>query len=134
MWVWTVSLPLTVVNASDGGGSLTPADVIGWIMWVFGFLIEAAADQQKLSFKNSPENRGKWCDVGVWKYSRHPNYFGEVSISIYNDFLIFGIICGARKPVHCCIFVALYVIRCYCGGGSLWLHLPCLKVQSILLF
>ncbi|EOA34389.1 hypothetical protein CARUB_v10021916mg [Capsella rubella] len=53
-------------------------DVIGWTMWVFGFLIEAAADQQKLSFKNSPENRGKWCDVGVWKYSRHPNYFGEL--------------------------------------------------------
>ena len=86
VWVWTVSLPLTVVNAaSDGGGSLKPADIIGWTMWVFGFLIEAAADQQKLSFKNSPENRGKWCDVGVWKYSRHPNYFGEVSISTYNN-------------------------------------------------
>ncbi|KAJ4909368.1 hypothetical protein Rs2_03989 [Raphanus sativus] len=79
VWVWTVSLPVTVVNAaSDGGGSLKPADVIGWTMWVFGFLIEAAADQQKLSFKNSPENRGKWCDAGVWKYSRHPNYFGEI--------------------------------------------------------
>ena len=47
VWVWTVSLPLTVVNASDGGGSLKPADVIGWTMWGFGFLIEAAADQQK---------------------------------------------------------------------------------------
>lgn len=81
VWVWTVSLPLTVVNASDGGGSLKPTDVIGWTMWVFGFLIEAAADQQKLTFKNSPENRGKWCDAGVWKYSRHPNYLGEVSIS-----------------------------------------------------
>ena len=82
VWVWTVSLPLTVVNASDGGGSFKPADVIGWTMWVFGFLIEAAADQQKLSFKSAPENRGKWCDAGLWRYSRHPNYFGEVSISI----------------------------------------------------
>ncbi|KAH0875816.1 hypothetical protein HID58_073178 [Brassica napus] len=78
VWVWTVSLPLTVVNASDGGGSFKPADVIGWTMWVFGFLIEAAADQQKLSFKSAPENRGKWCDAGLWRYSRHPNYFGEM--------------------------------------------------------
>ena len=107
MWVWTVSLPLTLVNASDGGGSLKHADVIGWSMWVFGFLIEAAADQQKLSFKNSPENRGKWCDVGVWKYSRHPNYFGEVSISVYNEFFIFGINGGDRSLLY--IFVAIYV-------------------------
>lgn len=48
-------------------------------MWSSGFIAEATADQQKLVFKNSPENRGKWCDVGLWKYSRHPNYFGEVS-------------------------------------------------------
>lgn len=78
VWVWTVSLPVTVVNASDRNPSLSAADVIGWIIWVIGFSIEAIADQQKLSFKNSPENRGKWCNVGLWKYTRHPNYFGEI--------------------------------------------------------
>ncbi|XP_006416632.2 uncharacterized protein LOC18993093 isoform X1 [Eutrema salsugineum] len=78
VWVWTVSLPVTFVNASNGGRLFQPADVIGWTMWVAGFLIEATADQQKLSFKNCQENKGKWCDVGVWKYSRHPNYFGEM--------------------------------------------------------
>ncbi|XP_051119727.1 uncharacterized protein LOC127243648 isoform X2 [Andrographis paniculata] len=78
VWVWTVSLPVTIVNASNRDPSLRPADVIGWIMWCAGLLVEAAADQQKLAFKNSPENRGKWCNVGVWKYSRHPNYFGEI--------------------------------------------------------
>ena len=77
--MWTVSLPVTVVNASDRNPSLSAADVIGWIIWAIGFSIEAIADQQKLSFKNSPENRGKWCNVGLWKYTRHPNYFGEVS-------------------------------------------------------
>ncbi|OAY46540.1 uncharacterized protein LOC110616756 isoform X2 [Manihot esculenta] len=53
-------------------------DIIGWIMWSVGVSIEAAADQQKLKFKNSAENIGKWCTVGLWKCSRHPNYFGEI--------------------------------------------------------
>ncbi|CAA3020172.1 DUF1295 domain-containing [Olea europaea subsp. europaea] len=78
VWVWTVSLPVTVVNASNKNPSIHAADIIGWIMWSLGILVEAAADQQKLAFKNSPDNRGKWCNVGVWKYSRHPNYFGEI--------------------------------------------------------
>ncbi|WOG92267.1 hypothetical protein DCAR_0311530 [Daucus carota subsp. sativus] len=78
VWVWAVSLPLTVVNASDKDPSLKAADIIGWIMWSIGIISEATADQQKLTFKNSPENRGKWCNIGLWKYSRHPNYFGEL--------------------------------------------------------
>ncbi|KAF8407658.1 hypothetical protein HHK36_006793 [Tetracentron sinense] len=78
VWVWTVSLPVTVVNASDRDPSLHAADIIGWIMWSLGVTIEATADQQKLTFKNSPDSRGKWCNVGLWKLSRHPNYFGEI--------------------------------------------------------
>ena len=80
MWVWTVSLPVTIVNASGKNPSIQALDIIGWIMWSIGFSLEATADQQKLSFKNLPRNRGKWCNVGVWKFSRHPNYFGEVSV------------------------------------------------------
>jgi len=78
VWVWTVSLPVTVVNSSNRNPSLQAEDIIGWIIWSVGFLVEATADQQKLTFKNSPENRGKWCNVGQWQYSRHPNYFGEI--------------------------------------------------------
>ncbi|CAO2823867.1 unnamed protein product [Amaranthus hypochondriacus] len=88
LWVWTVSLPVTIVNASDKNPSLQAADIIGWIMWSIGFSLEASADQQKLSFKNSPANRGRWCNVGVWKYSRHPNYFGEI-------FLWWGLFIGS---------------------------------------
>ena len=75
-----MSLPVTVVNASDRDPPVQAADLIGWIMWSIGSSVEATADQQKLSFKNSPENRGKWCDVGLWRYTRHPNYFGEVCL------------------------------------------------------
>ncbi|KAM0948928.1 putative 3-oxo-5-alpha-steroid 4-dehydrogenase [Dioscorea sansibarensis] len=78
VWVWTVSLPVTVVNASDRDPSVQAQDIIGWIMWSIGMSIEATADQQKLIFKNFPVNKGRWCNVGVWRYSRHPNYFGEI--------------------------------------------------------
>ena len=73
-----MSLPVTVVNGSNHNPPLQAADVIGWIMWLVGVVFEATADQQKLTFKNNPENRGKWCNVGLWKVTRHPNYFGEV--------------------------------------------------------
>ncbi|KAF9612124.1 hypothetical protein IFM89_038307 [Coptis chinensis] len=78
VWVWTVSLPVTIANASDRNPSVKAQDIIGWIIYGLGFLIEAIADQEKLAFKNNQENRGKWCNVGLWKVSRHPNYFGEI--------------------------------------------------------
>lgn len=78
VWVWAVSLPVTLVNASDRNPFLQIEDIIGWIMWTLGFIIEGTADQQKLRFKKSPETRGRWCNIGLWKYSRHPNYFGEI--------------------------------------------------------
>ncbi|WCJ42062.1 hypothetical protein M5689_022890 [Euphorbia peplus] len=78
VWVWTVSLPVTVLNSSDRNPSIGAADIIGWIIWSIGLSVEASADQQKLIFKNAPENREKWCNAGLWKYSRHPNYFGEI--------------------------------------------------------
>lgn len=81
--MWTVSLPLTIVNASDNDPPVRPQDIIGWIIWLIGFLAEATSDQQKLWFKNNPANRGKWCNVGLWKYSRHPNYFGEVCLFLF---------------------------------------------------
>ncbi|ERN00609.1 hypothetical protein AMTRI_Chr04g247720 [Amborella trichopoda] len=77
-WVWTVSLPVTIVNASNRRPCPTAADAIGCLLWFAGITAEAIADRQKLYFKNSPDNRGKWCDIGLWKFSRHPNYFGEI--------------------------------------------------------
>ncbi|KMZ56976.1 hypothetical protein ZOSMA_8G01220 [Zostera marina] len=78
IWVWTVSLPLTVLNSIDSSPSLKPQDIIGWIMWLVGIIVETIADKQKLAFKKIPANKTKWIDVGLWKYSRHPNYFGEI--------------------------------------------------------
>lgn len=78
VWVWVVSLPVILVNASSGNPRIQSQDFIGWSMWLVGFLIEAISDQQKLQFKKDSTNTGRWCNIGFWKWSRHPNYFGEI--------------------------------------------------------
>ncbi|GAB0490293.1 hypothetical protein MMPV_001525 [Pyropia vietnamensis] len=79
LWVFCVSLPVTLVNADARGlaGSIGigAADFIGWALFAAGLVLEAVADQQKLAFKTASARA--WCDVGVWQWSRHPNYFGE---------------------------------------------------------
>lgn len=55
----------------------TGLDILGILFFIVGFLFEAIADFQKNTFKSDPNNRGKVMQEGLWKYSRHPNYFGE---------------------------------------------------------
>ena len=77
--MWTVTLPLTMVNGIvSRNPAIQTADIVGWTMWGIGVVIEAVADQQKLQFKKDTTSNHRWCDVGVWEWSRHPNYFGEV--------------------------------------------------------
>ncbi|PWH12057.1 MAG: hypothetical protein DDG60_14750 [Anaerolineae bacterium] len=51
---------------------------VGCLLWLVGFLIELVADEQKRRFQANPANRGKFIRSGLWRYSRHPNYFGEI--------------------------------------------------------
>ena len=52
--------------------------LIGFLIWTIGFSIEAAADVQKNRFRKDPANKGKFINTGLWIWSRHPNYFGEI--------------------------------------------------------
>ncbi|XP_020623579.1 uncharacterized protein LOC110061093 isoform X1 [Orbicella faveolata] len=87
-WVFTVSLPVIFINAPSSATKLdpdnkwTPQDIIGVIMFATGLLSETFADFQKFNFRNNPANKGKFCDAGLWKVSRHPNYFGEITLWI----------------------------------------------------
>jgi len=83
-WVWTVSLPVTLANTApdQSDGPLSPTTIIGWALFALGWLVETVADQQKLHFKNDSANAGKWCDAGLWAWSRHPNYVGEITLWI----------------------------------------------------
>jgi steroid 5-alpha reductase family enzyme len=59
--------------------SLTLFDYLGLCTWIFGFIFEAVADYQLASFLKKPHNQSDILTSGLWKYSRHPNYFGEIT-------------------------------------------------------
>eukprot|EP00177_Eucheuma_denticulatum_P003380 GFKZ01006115.1.p1 GENE.GFKZ01006115.1~~GFKZ01006115.1.p1 ORF type:complete len:320 (-),score=35.36 GFKZ01006115.1:497-1456(-) len=82
IWVWTVSLPVTILNSKsdDTVVALNASDYVGWSLFGFGVVLEAVADQQKLRYKQTEASRGRWTDVGVWSWSRHPNFFGEMIV------------------------------------------------------
>ncbi len=56
--------------------------LLGLLIWIFGFIIEVVADEQKRRFKLNLDNKGKFISSGLWSYSRHPNYFGEILLWI----------------------------------------------------
>ena len=74
-----ISLPVTLVITHSGPG-LNILDAAGFCIWLFGFLFEAVGDYQLLQFKKNPANKGKIMKYGLWRYTRHPNYFGEVTL------------------------------------------------------
>ena len=56
--------------------------LLGFLIWLVGFGIEVIADQQKSRFRANPQNAGKFIQTGLWAWSRHPNYFGEIALWI----------------------------------------------------
>jgi steroid 5-alpha reductase family enzyme len=75
---WVVSLPLLAAIA--GSAPLGPLDYAGVLLWSVGLFFEAVGDWQLARFKADPANRGKVLDTGLWRYTRHPNYFGNACV------------------------------------------------------
>lgn len=75
--IFLVSLPLTLTNIFGTDGTLGALSALALILWGAGFFFEAVGDYQLARFTGNPENKGKIMDRGLWRYTRHPNYFGE---------------------------------------------------------
>jgi steroid 5-alpha reductase family enzyme len=77
LFLFIIALPILLINLSQRE-RLTAVDLIGIGVWCIGFFFEAVGDCQLKQFKKRIENKGKIITSGLWKYTRHPNYFGEV--------------------------------------------------------
>ncbi len=78
--VAVVMLPVSYLLDQDDPPGLGAWSIAGGAVWLAGLLIEAVADAQKAAFRAKEENRGRFVASGLWRYSRHPNYFGEMLV------------------------------------------------------
>lgn len=84
---WIISLVVQAGMLSSESSTLSLVAWIGLFIWMMGFLFEVVADWQLMRFKSDPDNKGKVMDLGLWRYTRHPNYFGE-AVMWWGIFLI----------------------------------------------
>lgn len=85
--MWIISFPLQIAQISPAPARLGLLDWIGAAVWLIGFLFESLGDLQLARFKANPNNKGRVMDRGLWRYTRHPNYFGD-SLMWWGFFLI----------------------------------------------
>lgn len=78
--VAVVMLPITYLLGRSRAPSFGAWAIAGSSVWLVGLLIETVSDAQKSSFKARSESRGRFISSGLWRYSRHPNYFGEILV------------------------------------------------------
>lgn len=104
---WIISLPLH--------GTMTSAAPLGWLdalallLWAIGFGFEAIGDQQLARFKADAANAGQVMDQGLWRYTRHPNYFGEACL--WWGYYLFAVAAGAWWSFPAPILMTILLLR-----------------------
>ena len=107
--IMLVSLPLLGANTGEQPENLTWIDYLGIVVWLIGFMFEAGGDFQLARFKSNPQNKGKVLDRGFWKYTRHPNYFGDSAV--WWSFAIFSIAAGNYWHIVGSVLMTLLIIK-----------------------
>lgn len=107
--MWLISAPLLGAQYYTGKASLGIPDFIGILFWVIGLTFEAGGDFQLAGFKANPDNKGKVFNKGLWRYTRHPNYFGDSAV-----WWGYGLICfaaGSYLPVLGSVLMTALIIK-----------------------
>ncbi|MBI5932025.1 MAG: DUF1295 domain-containing protein [Chloroflexi bacterium] len=78
--LWLISTPLLTAQYHATPDHFTVLDILGLLVWGIGFFFEAVGDWQLMVFKANPANKGKVLNTGLWRYTRHPNYFGDATL------------------------------------------------------
>jgi steroid 5-alpha reductase family enzyme len=78
--LWAVAAPLLQAQRAQGPDGMTWLDLAGITVFAIGFFFEVVGDSQLARFKADPGNRGKVLNTGLWRYTRHPNYFGDAMV------------------------------------------------------
>ena len=106
--LWLVSLPIQVAAVNNLPSALGWLDALGILVWMVGLFFEAVGDAQLARFKADPDHAGRVMDRGLWRYTRHPNYFGDF-----------------------CVWWGLYLIAA--AGGATWTAASPLLMSFLLL-
>ena len=104
---WFISLPL--LASATGAPQLGLLDAIAVLVWLIGFGFETVADAQLAAFRARPQNRGKVMDSGLWRYSRHPNYFGECAI--WWGFYLLAVAAGGWWSIPAPLLMTILLLR-----------------------
>lgn len=80
LWVALTAASALLIITTETRLPIDVFAIIGFAMWGAGFAIEIAADTQKSKFRADPKNKGRFINTGIWTWSRHPNYFGEIML------------------------------------------------------
>ena len=104
-----VSLPLFGVHYSGSSVPLFWLDYMAILTWVIGFIFEAGGDFQLYRFKKNQKNKGKVLTTGLWKFTRHPNYFGDTLV--WWSYGLFSIAAGGYWQIIGAIFMTLFIVK-----------------------
>lgn len=104
-----ISLPLLGCNSQTNSNALNGLDYLAILVFIIGFVFEAGGDYQLAKFKKSPENKGKVLNTGLWKYTRHPNYFGDSAV--WWSFGIFSLAAESYWPTIGSVIMTILIIK-----------------------